>query len=93
MEIDWFDKSYDVIFINGDKLEFDKKGIWIEVNCKYSVVFVVVVFDVIKKYVVMNYFDVKMFKIERDKYDYEVKFFNGWEIKFDMQFNVIDIDN
>ena len=25
--------------------------------------------------------------------DYEVKLSNGWEIKFDMQFNVIDIDN
>lgn len=25
METDWFDKSYDVIFTNGDKLEFDKK--------------------------------------------------------------------
>ena len=27
METDWFDKSYDVIFTNGDKLEFDKKGV------------------------------------------------------------------
>ena len=40
-----------------------------------------------------NYPDAKMLKIERDKYDYEVKLSNGWEIKFDMQFNVIDIDN
>ena len=38
MESDWFDKSYDVIFTNGDKLEFDKKGVWTEVNCKYSAV-------------------------------------------------------
>ena len=82
METDWFDKSYDVIFTNGDKLEFDKKGIWTEVNCKYSAVPVAVVPDAIK-----------MLKIERDKYDYEVKLSNGWEIKFDMQFNVIDIDN
>ena len=43
METDWFDKSYDVIFTNGDKLEFDKKGIWTEVNCKYSAVPVAVV--------------------------------------------------
>ena len=34
-----------------------------------------------------------LLKIERDKYDYEVKLSNGWEIKFDMQFNVIDNDN
>ena len=48
METDWFDKSYDVIFTNGDKLEFDKKGIWTEVNCKYSAVPVAVVPDAIK---------------------------------------------
>ena len=93
METDWFDKSYDVIFTNGDKLEFDKKGIWTEVNCKYSAVPVAVVPDAIKKYVATNYPDAKMLKIERDKHDYEVKLSNGWEIKFDMQFNVIDIDD
>lgn len=93
METGWFDKSYDVIFTNGDKLEFDKKGVWTEVNCKYSAVPVAVVPEAIKKYVATNYPDAKMLKIERDKHDYEVKLSNGWEIKFDMQFNVIDIDN
>lgn len=48
METDWFDKSYDVIFTNGDKLEFDKKGVWTEVNCKYSAVPVAVVPEAIK---------------------------------------------
>ena len=64
-----------------------------EVNCKYSAVPVAVVPDAIKKYVTTNYPDAKMLTIERDKYDSEVKLSNGWEIKFDMQFNVIDIDN
>ena len=93
VETDWFDKSYDVIFTNGDKLEFDKKGVWTEVNCKYSEVPVAVVPDAIKKYATTNYPEAKIIKIERDKHDYEVKLTNGWEIKFDMKFNVIDIDN
>lgn len=93
VETDWFDKSYDVIFTNGDKLEFDKKGDWTEVNCKYSLVPAAVVPNAIKTYVATNYPDAKMLRIERDKHDYEVKLSNGWEIKFDMQFNVIDIDN
>ena len=38
MENELFDKSYDVVFNNGDKLEFDKKGEWTEVNCKSTVV-------------------------------------------------------
>ena len=29
-----FGKTYDVIFTNGDKLEFDSQGNWLEVECK-----------------------------------------------------------
>ncbi len=29
-------KNYDVIFCNGDKVEFDKSGEWTNVDCKYS---------------------------------------------------------
>lgn len=93
METDWLDKSYDVIFTNGDKLEFDKKGAWTEINCKYSSVPIDVIPDSIRKYVSTNYSDAKVLKIEKDKHDYEVKLSNGLEIKFDLKFNVIDIDN
>lgn len=93
METDWLDKSYDVIFTNGDKLEFDKKGAWTEINCKYSSVPIDVIPEPIRKYVSTNYSDAKVLKIEKDKHDYEVKLSNGLEIKFDLKFNVIDIDN
>ena len=36
MESDFLYKSYEVIFTNGDKVEFYNKGNWEEVNCKYS---------------------------------------------------------
>ncbi|WP_455585688.1 PepSY-like domain-containing protein [Bacteroides sp.] len=93
MESDWFDKSYDVIFTNGNKLEFDKQGNWKEVDCKYSAVPATVIPAQILKYVSENYPDAKVLKIERDKKDYEVKLSNKWELKFDLQFNLIDIDN
>lgn len=93
METGFFDKSYDVIFTNGDKLEFDKKGTWTEVNCKHSSVPSGVVPATIQKYVSTNYPDAKILRIEKDSKDYEVKLSNGWEIKFDLKFNVIDIDN
>lgn len=93
MEIELFDKSYDVVFNNGDKLEFDKKGEWTEVNCKSTVVPAKVIPALIKKYVETNYPEAKVLSIERDRYDYEVKLSNFWEIKFDMNFNVIDMDN
>ena len=88
METELFDKSYDVVFNNGDQLEFDKKGEWTEVNCKSTVVPAKVIPAPIKKYV-----ETKVLSIERDRYDYEVKLSNFWEIKFDMNFNVIDMDN
>ena len=31
-ESEIFDTSYDLMFVNGDKIEFDKKGAWTEVK-------------------------------------------------------------
>lgn len=93
VETDWFDKSYDIIFTDGNKLEFDKQGNWKEIDCKYSTVPTSVIPAPILKYVSDNYPEAKVLKIERDKKDYEVKLSNKWELKFDLQFNLIDIDN
>ena len=92
MESDFFYKSYEVIFTNGDKVEFDNKGNWEEVNCKYSYVPTAIIPAAIQKYVTTNYPDAKILKIERDKKDYEVKLSNRTELKFDLKFNLIDID-
>ena len=81
MESDFFYKSYEVIFTNGDK-----------VNCKYSSVPTAIIPAAIQKYVTTNYPDAKILKIERDKKDYEVKLSNRTELKFDLKFNLIDID-
>ena len=93
VESDFLQKSYDVIFTDGNKVEFDKKGNWTEVNCKFSVVPQGIIPKNKKKYTATNYPDAKVLKIERDKTDYEVKLSNGWELKFDSKFNLIDIDN
>ena len=88
MESDFLYKSYEVIFTNGNKVEFDKKGNCEEVDCKHTSVPAA-----IQKYVTTNYPDAKVLKIERDKKDYEVKLSNRTELKFDLKFNLIDIDN
>ena len=44
-------------------------------------------------YKITNYPDTKVLKIERDKKEYEVKLSNRVELKFDLKFNLIDIDN
>ena len=92
METGFLDKSYEVIFTDGNKLEFDKKGNWTEVNCKYSSVPLKIIPTAILKYITANYPNVKVLKIERDSKEYEVKLSNQWELKFDKNFNIIDID-
>lgn len=93
VESDWWDKSYDVIFTNGNKVEFDKKGNWKEVDCKYSSVPTGIIPAAILKHVTVTYPDAKVLKIDRNQRDYEVKLSNKWELKFDRQFNLIDIDD
>lgn len=92
MESDLLNKSYDVIFTDGNKVEFDKKGNWKEVDCKYSSVPAAIIPETIQKYIKTNYPDTKVVKMERDKKEYEVKLTNRTELKFDMDFNLLDID-
>lgn len=92
-ESELFYKSYDVVFTNGEKVEFDKAGEWTEVQCRQSEVPAQIVPEAIKNYVKANYPDAKILQIERDKKEYEVKLSNRWEIKFDSKMRVIDIDD
>jgi len=93
MESDFFYKSYEVIFTNGNKVEFGKNGNREEVNCKYTSVPTAIIPTTIQKYVTTNYPDTRVLKIERDKKEYEVQLSNRVELKFDLKFNLIDIDN
>ena len=93
METEFMDKSYDVIFTNGDKVEFDKKGKWTSVDCKHTQVPAEVIPVDVQKYVTRNYPDAKIQKIEvTDRKGYEIDLSNGFDIEFDKKMNVIDID-
>lgn len=92
MESGLIDKSYDIIFTNGEKVEFDRKGNWTEIDCKQSSVPANLVPSQITGYVKTNYNGNKILKIEKDGSEYEVKLSNGIEVKFNKNFNVIDID-
>jgi len=94
MESELFFKSYEVIFTNGDKIEFDKNGNWEEVNCKYTQVPNTVIPVQIQNYISKSYPETKVRKIEKERRDrYEVELTNGLDLKFDSKFNLIDIDN
>lgn len=93
VEEDFLDKRYDVIFVNGQKVEFDKKGEWLEVDCKFSVVPTAIIPEQIKKQVTQKFPEQKVVKIERDKKGYEVKLDNKLEIKFTKNFQIVGYDD
>lgn len=91
-ETGFFELSYDVIFTDGNKLEFDRNGNWKEVNCRYSAVPKAVIPQQIAAYVNSNYPGVNVLSIEKDDREYELRLTNRVELTFDLQFRLLDID-
>lgn len=92
-ETDIFEVTYEVVFSQGTKIEFDNKGEWKEIDCKYTMLDEKFVPDQIKAYVAKQWPDVKFVRIEKGRYGYEVDLTNGLELTFDKNFNLIEIDD
>ena len=86
-----FDKDYKVVFVNGSKVEFAKNGQW--TDCKYGEVPAAIVPQQIRDRVAKDFAGRKIVSIDRDKRDWEVKLDNGLDLKFDLQFRLIEIDD
>ncbi len=91
-EIEFIGCSYDVIFTNGDKLEFGKNGNWTEISCKYTKVPIEIIPPEILKYVKNNYPDEYVIEIDRKNNYYEINLSNRVEVEFSKRFEIIDID-
>lgn len=92
-EADFMELSYEVVFAQGTKVEFTGQGEWKEVDCRYSTLNEELVPEQIRAYVKQNFPDTKFVKIEKGYRDYEVKLTNRLELTFDMNFNLVDIDD
>lgn len=93
MESGLFEKSYDVVFNNSEKVEFDRNGNWTEINCNMSSVPAGLVPAKITSYVKSTYPGTKILQIEKDDNRYEVKLSNRLEVTFNKNFQVVDIDD
>ena len=92
-EADFLELSYEVVFAQGTKVEFTGQGEWKEVDCRYSTLNEDLVPEQIRSYVRQNFPDTKLVKIEKGYRDYEVKLTNRLELTFDLNFNLVDIDD
>ena len=91
-EIDVMELSYDVIFTDGCKVEFDRKGNWTEVDCLTHLVPSGIVPETITKVINAHYPDAQVTKIERDHREVDVKLNNRVELTFNKHLQLIDID-
>ncbi len=93
LERDLFERSYEVVLADGTKLEFTYQGDWKDVDCRYEEVPAAIVPQPIKEYVSSNYPNEKILKIERDRGYYELKLSNRYELTFNKDYKIVDIDN
>jgi len=85
--------EYEVIYTDRTEVDFESNGEWSSVERKYAAVPAAIVPMQIADYVKKSFAGESIRKIDRDKYTWEVELSNGLEIKFDRNFQVIDIDD
>ena len=85
--------EYKVVFTNGDKIEFDNKGEWKEISCRYNEVPKSLVPDKIRNYIHKNYPEKKITEIKRKHGNWEAKITGGLELTFNKSYQLIDIDD
>ena len=85
--------EYEVTYTDRTEVDFDNDGAWTSVECRYAAVPEAIVPAQIRDYVAKSFAGQTIRKIERNKYTWEAELMNGLEIKFDKNFQVIDIDD
>ena len=80
VDTELFDKEYKVVFVTGSKVEFDRRGAWKEIDCKYGEVPSGIVPQPIRAYVEKHFPGRRIACLERDRRDYEIELDNGFEL-------------
>lgn len=92
-ETEFMKTTYEVLFSNGDRIEFDRRGDWQTIDCKFSSLPEEAVPAPIVEYLRTHYPEARILKIEKERRKYEVKLSNRLELTFDRRFSLIDIDD
>ena len=85
--------DYTIMYESGEKIEFDKKGNWKELDCKVSHVPAALIPEQIKAAVNKTFPGALIIKLDRDRRGYDVKLNNGMELEFNKHFQIVEIDD
>lgn len=86
--------EYEVVYTDRTEVDFRTDGQWESVECKYSPVPTAIVPQQIRDFIAKgNFVDQYVDRIKRNAYTWEIELSSGVEIKFDLQFKVLDYDN
>ncbi len=85
--------EYKVVFTDGTSVEFDKEGVWLEIDAKHGTVPASAVPQQIRESVAKRFAGRTIRKIERERRGFEVKLDNGHKLEFDRTMQLVDIDD
>lgn len=91
-EYEWLGSVYEVKFFDGTEIDFLGNGEWKEIDCSPRAVPAGLVPAEIARLIGKRFPGRKVVKIDRDRRDWEVELDDDTDLKFDLKFNLIDID-
>ena len=87
-----FDTNFEVFLVNGYKIAFDRKGNWIDINCKYGEVPEEIIPKKIRDFLTKNHTEHKVLRISKEN-NCKVELDNGIKLKFNLKFDFRGYDN
>ena len=88
---DW--DEFKVMYTSGEKVEFDKKGNWRDIECMTSQVPADLIPAQITAHVNATFPGASITEIDRDRRGHSVKVSNGLELEYNNNFQVIELDD
>lgn len=76
------DRDYEVVFVDGTRIQFDKNGRWEEISTRYGKIPASVLPQPVRDYMREHYREVPMTGVEHDRKGYEIELSNGLELEF-----------
>lgn len=86
-------KKYEVLLTDRTEIDFDKKGNWLEVDCKKTAVPEALIPVAVKEYVKTHFPQEVITKIERGRSGVEVELGNDYSLKFNKKGKFVGMDD